>query len=103
MSVYFGSFHDGKTGQRTRILENFRDCAPKLYLIAQDVVTVPTKALVLIQRNTGLSAFLEHLRGKAAQADPPFQVATMDQLAAFNAPDNVRGEKYRVMVADTLT
>eukprot|EP00929_Paragymnodinium_shiwhaense_P103468 TRINITY_DN669_c0_g1_i1.p1 TRINITY_DN669_c0_g1~~TRINITY_DN669_c0_g1_i1.p1 ORF type:complete len:1118 (+),score=313.27 TRINITY_DN669_c0_g1_i1:103-3456(+) len=103
MCVYFGSFHDGKTGQRSRILENFQDCAPKLHKIATDVIGDTSKALVLIQRNTGMSAFLEHLRAQAATCNPPFGVATMDQLAAFNAPDNLRGEKFRVIVADTLT
>eukprot|EP00929_Paragymnodinium_shiwhaense_P103469 TRINITY_DN669_c0_g2_i1.p1 TRINITY_DN669_c0_g2~~TRINITY_DN669_c0_g2_i1.p1 ORF type:complete len:1307 (+),score=431.10 TRINITY_DN669_c0_g2_i1:535-3921(+) len=103
MCVYFGSFHDGKTGQRQRILENFAKCAPKLHQIARDVVEDSTKVLVLIQRNTGMSAFLEHLQAQAAKSDPPFQVATMDNLAAFNAVDNLRGEKYRVMVADSLT
>merc|ERR1719356_385302 len=35
-----------------------------------------------------------------AAADPPFEVATMDELAEFNHVSNLRGERYRVLVAD---
>jgi len=102
MSVYFGSFHEGRSGTRAHVLANFESCAPKLYAIAKDVAAEPTKALVLVARNTGMGAFLAHLREVAEKSDPPFGVATMDELATFNSAENLRGGIFRVMVADAM-
>eukprot|EP00930_Biecheleria_cincta_P023626 TRINITY_DN17040_c0_g1_i2.p1 TRINITY_DN17040_c0_g1~~TRINITY_DN17040_c0_g1_i2.p1 ORF type:complete len:1109 (+),score=221.83 TRINITY_DN17040_c0_g1_i2:50-3376(+) len=98
LCVHFGSFHGGKSGSKARVLADVAGCAPKLHAIAKDVAEIPLKALVLITRNSGLEVLLEHLRGLASQAG--FNVATMEELAEFNSPGNLRGERYRVLVAD---
>lgn len=100
LCVHFGSLHDGKNGSKARVLANMEACAPKLYAIATDVVDHEEKALVLVARNSGLLAFLEHLKERAATAEKPFHVATIDELAEFNSPGNLRGELFRVLVAD---
>merc|ERR1719321_2335331 len=43
---------------------------------------------------------LEVMRQVAEKSQPPFHVATMDQLSEFNHVSNIRGEVYRVLVAD---
>lgn len=105
LCVHFGSFHDGRNGNKTRVLEDMPSLAPKLHAIAKDVVETPLKALVLIARSSGMEALMEHLRDLSAEAPPEnrFGVATMDELAEFNAPGNLRGEKYRVIVADAVS
>lgn len=100
LCVHFGSLHDGKNGSKARVLANMEACAPKLYAIATDVVDHEEKALVLVARNSGLLAFLEHLKERAATAEKPFHVATIDELAEFNSPGNLGGELFRVLVAD---
>jgi len=100
LCVHFGSLHDGKNGSKARVLANMEACAPKLYAIATDVVDHEEKALVLVARNSGLLALLEHLKERAATAEKPFHVATIDELAEFNSPGNLRGELFRVLVAD---
>lgn len=45
---------------------------------------------------------LELMKRLAEKADPPFQVATMNELSEFNHCSNLRGEKFRVLVADSL-
>merc|ERR1719464_2140152 len=50
-----------------------------------------------------MDALLDHLREVAAKSDPPFRVATMDDLSAFNSASNKRGQRFRVLVADALT
>jgi len=100
MSVYFGSFHTGKSGTRKRVMEDFEGCAPKLHTIAQDVALEASKVVVLINRSSGMDALIEHLRRVSVQTSAPFGVATMEQLADFNSASNLRGERYRVLVAD---
>eukprot|EP00443_Scrippsiella_acuminata_P089357 CAMPEP_0115558448 /NCGR_PEP_ID=MMETSP0271-20121206/99438_1 /TAXON_ID=71861 /ORGANISM="Scrippsiella trochoidea, Strain CCMP3099" /LENGTH=1230 /DNA_ID=CAMNT_0002992453 /DNA_START=20 /DNA_END=3709 /DNA_ORIENTATION=- len=103
LSVHFGSMHDGKHGSKTRVLDDWEACAPKLHAIAQDVAAESSKAVVLVARNSGMDALITHLRRLAASGDgkPAFGVATMDELAAFNSSANLRGELYRVLVADS--
>mmetsp|Transcript_110631 Transcript_110631/g.246870 ORF Transcript_110631/g.246870 Transcript_110631/m.246870 type:complete len:812 (-) Transcript_110631:72-2507(-) len=103
LCLHFGSFHDGKNGAKQRILADMAAFAPKLHAIAQDVACCPEKALVLVARSSGMEALILHLRAIAKEADPTFGVATMNELAAFNAPNNRRGEHFRVLVADSLT
>eukprot|EP00928_Gymnodinium_smaydae_P065647 TRINITY_DN4874_c1_g2_i2.p1 TRINITY_DN4874_c1_g2~~TRINITY_DN4874_c1_g2_i2.p1 ORF type:complete len:1277 (-),score=329.72 TRINITY_DN4874_c1_g2_i2:127-3894(-) len=103
LSVHFGSLHNGKNGSRARILANMASCAPKLDLVAKEVAARPEKALVLINRSSGLEALLEHLQALGRISTPPFEVATMGELAAFNAAENLRGERFRVLVADATT
>jgi len=102
MSVFFGSFHSGKHGTKARVLANFASCAPKLERIAREVASSPLKSLVMVDRHSGMSAILEYLRELGAAQG--FGVATMDEIVAFNsASSNLRGEKYRVLVADAST
>ncbi|CAJ1385863.1 unnamed protein product, partial [Effrenium voratum] len=93
LCVHFGSLHEGKNGSKARVLANMSACAPKLFAIAADVVEHPEKALVLINRSSGLMALLEHLRAQASEHN--FSVATMEELAEFNSPGNLRGERFR--------
>ena len=60
------------------------------------------KALVLVARNAGLEVLLAHLRSLSPAAGEPgaFGVATIEDLAAFNADSNLLGERFRVLVAD---
>jgi len=82
--------------------EGLQACAPKLDILTCDVAAGTTKAQVLVDRRAGLAALLEHLRLLGARLG--FGVATMDELSAFKSPGaNLRGERYRVMVADAST
>jgi len=103
LSVHFGSLHGGKNGSKARVLNDMTTCAPKLHLIAGDVAENPKKALVLVSRRSGLEALLAHLREVAKLASPTFGVATMDELSEFNSAANLRGEIFRVMIADATT
>lgn len=103
LCVHFGSFHGGINGNRHRVLKNFADCAPKLHAIAKDVAAIPTKALVLIAKNSGMEALIAYLQDLGRTSVPSFGVATMDDLADFNSAENLRGERFRVLVADALT
>mmetsp|Transcript_56241 Transcript_56241/g.126527 ORF Transcript_56241/g.126527 Transcript_56241/m.126527 type:complete len:1181 (-) Transcript_56241:2-3544(-) len=102
MSVHFGSMHSGKLGSKARVLDNFAACAPKLYQIVEDIAGDPSKAVVLIARSTGMDALLDRLRSVADKGSgvSKFGIATMDELADFNAASNLRGQRYRVLVAD---
>eukprot|EP00928_Gymnodinium_smaydae_P044731 TRINITY_DN29856_c0_g1_i1.p1 TRINITY_DN29856_c0_g1~~TRINITY_DN29856_c0_g1_i1.p1 ORF type:complete len:717 (-),score=212.00 TRINITY_DN29856_c0_g1_i1:130-2280(-) len=100
LCVHFGSFHEGKFGSKARVLRSFNACAPKLWAIAEDIASDTSKALVLVERHSGMGALLAHLKELAARSEQPFGVATMDELAEFNASSNLRGERYRVLVAD---
>eukprot|EP00931_Biecheleriopsis_adriatica_P082306 TRINITY_DN5573_c0_g1_i1.p1 TRINITY_DN5573_c0_g1~~TRINITY_DN5573_c0_g1_i1.p1 ORF type:complete len:1295 (-),score=324.79 TRINITY_DN5573_c0_g1_i1:44-3928(-) len=102
LCVHFGSFHSGKNGSKARVLADMQSCAPKLFAIAKEVAENPEKALILIARSSGLEALLEHLR-ELALTNGDFNVATMEELAEFNSPGNLRGERFRVMVADAAT
>merc|ERR1719181_2637432 len=103
MSVHFGAFHDGKSGCKTKVLEDFSSFAPKLQSIASKVAASGLKALVLVPRSSGMEALIEHLHEVGRSSSPPFCVATMDQIAAFNSGSNRHGERYRVLVADSTT
>lgn len=103
MCIYFGNFHDGKTGNKSRVMADFAACAPKLDAMVNDVANDASKALVLVAKNTGMAAVLARLREVAEKSSPPFGVATMEDLASFNSVENLRGERYRVIVADANT
>lgn len=100
MSCYYASFHDGKNGSKARIMANVQDLCPKLYAIAEDVATCNEKTIVMVGRPGGYTVLLEVLRRLALESEPPFAVATMEELSEFNHATNLRGERYRVLVAD---
>mmetsp|Transcript_127927 Transcript_127927/g.232883 ORF Transcript_127927/g.232883 Transcript_127927/m.232883 type:complete len:1127 (+) Transcript_127927:69-3449(+) len=97
---WVGSFHMGKNSSRARVLASPEDCCPKLYAVAQAVASSPDKAIVLTGRSSGYIVMLELMRQVAARHDPPFEVATMEELAEFNHVSNLRGQTHRVLVAD---
>mmetsp|Transcript_20702 Transcript_20702/g.55395 ORF Transcript_20702/g.55395 Transcript_20702/m.55395 type:complete len:1436 (+) Transcript_20702:63-4370(+) len=98
---YVTSFHDGKFGSKARIMAAPEDCCPKLFAAVTAVVACPEKTVILASRTSGYAVVLDLLRQAAASSQPPFAVATMDELAQFNHISNIRGEAYRVLVADT--
>merc|ERR1719375_1937145 len=102
MFCWGAAFHDGKAGCKSEVMDRPEALAPKLLAIARDVADPGQrlKALVLVSRRTGYTAMLALMREIAKAAMPPFQVATMERLAEFNSLDNLRGEKYLVLVAD---
>lgn len=103
MSIHFGAFHDGKNGCKSKVLGDLQSFAPKLLAIASAVASSTQKSLVLVPRSSGMDALLLHLQELGGNSTPPFGVATMDQIAAFNSGSNRHGERYRVLVADATT
>ncbi|CAJ1372495.1 unnamed protein product [Effrenium voratum] len=102
VSIFHAAFHDGKAGSKARILAYPEDCCPKLLGIAQAVLASEQKAVIMIGRTSGYVVMLELMKHLASQADPPVGVATMNELSEFNHCSNIRGEIYRVLVADSL-
>jgi len=100
LSVWTGSFHDGKSGSKARVLAHPEDCCPKLWAAARAVAASTKKAVVLTGRTSGYAVMLTLLQQLGAKHK--FGIATMDELAEFNHVDNLQGKKYRVLVADTL-
>eukprot|EP00439_Symbiodinium_sp_Y106_P022355 s8867_g2.t1 len=90
VSIFHAAFHDGKMGGKKRILANPDDCCPKLLAIAEAVASSPLKAVIMIARTSGYTA------------EPPFSVATINELSEFNHCSNLRGEVFRVLVADSM-
>jgi len=103
LSVHFGAMHEGKSGSKARVLQDLESCAPKIFAIARDVAADKSKTLVLIARHSGMDTLIDQLRKLASPegGQQSFGVATMDELAAFNSKANLRGELYRVLVADS--
>lgn len=99
--TFYTSFHDGKNGSKSRVLNAPEDCCPKFFAVAQAVAGNSQKAVVMTGRTSGHVVMLELLKQMAARSTPPFQVATMSELSEFNHVSNLRGEKYRVLVADS--
>eukprot|EP00929_Paragymnodinium_shiwhaense_P096688 TRINITY_DN5837_c1_g2_i1.p1 TRINITY_DN5837_c1_g2~~TRINITY_DN5837_c1_g2_i1.p1 ORF type:complete len:2305 (-),score=805.31 TRINITY_DN5837_c1_g2_i1:211-7125(-) len=98
--TWHGSFHEGKQGTKVKILTFPEDHCPKFLAIAKAVCSSPEKAIVLTARQNGYIVMLELMRFLAAKNDPPFGVATMEELSEFNHVSNLRGEVFRVLVAD---
>mmetsp|Transcript_60600 Transcript_60600/g.107585 ORF Transcript_60600/g.107585 Transcript_60600/m.107585 type:complete len:1815 (-) Transcript_60600:188-5632(-) len=99
-STYHGSFHEGRSGTKIRVLSFPEDCCPKLLAIALEVASKPEKAVIMTSRMSGYIVMLELMKFIAMRHETPFWVATMDELAEFNHVSNIRGEVYRVLVAD---
>jgi len=98
--AYVSSFHEGRSGTKARILACPEECCPKLHAVALAVASSMEKALVITGRCSGYLVMLELLRQVAERSNPPFRVAGIDELADFNHVSNLRGELYRVLVAD---
>merc|ERR1719443_377638 len=54
----------------------------------------------MTSRMSGYVVMLELVRFLSNKQEVPFGVATMEELSEFNHVSNLRGEKYRVLVAD---
>eukprot|EP00930_Biecheleria_cincta_P096577 TRINITY_DN88400_c0_g1_i1.p1 TRINITY_DN88400_c0_g1~~TRINITY_DN88400_c0_g1_i1.p1 ORF type:complete len:2469 (+),score=622.90 TRINITY_DN88400_c0_g1_i1:85-7491(+) len=102
VSIFHAAFHDGRAGSKGKILAYPEDCCPKLLAVANAVASSPEKAIVMIARTSGYTVMLELMRKIAAQTTPSFSVATMNELSEFNHSSNLRGEVFRVLVADSL-
>lgn len=101
LSVWVGSFHEGRSGSKARVLSRPIDCCPKLWAVAKAVAESPKKAVVLTGRTSGYVAMVALLQQVAAMKGK-FGVATMDELAEFNHVDNLHGKNFRVLVADSM-
>lgn len=94
-------FHGSYTGaKRTALLSNVKDFAPKFYGVAKSIAKNKEKAVVMLSRQTGYKALLEILQKTGKKRG--FKVATLKELSDFNdGKRNLRGERFRVMVAET--
>eukprot|EP00931_Biecheleriopsis_adriatica_P084988 TRINITY_DN5911_c0_g1_i1.p1 TRINITY_DN5911_c0_g1~~TRINITY_DN5911_c0_g1_i1.p1 ORF type:complete len:1474 (+),score=374.20 TRINITY_DN5911_c0_g1_i1:60-4481(+) len=105
MFSHGSTFHDGKMGCKAELMARPQDLAPKLHRIVHAVAdpepSERTKALVLVRRSCGYNAMVALMREAGRVAEPPFQVATMANLSEFNSPENARGERFLVMIAET--
>eukprot|EP00928_Gymnodinium_smaydae_P047584 TRINITY_DN3176_c0_g2_i1.p1 TRINITY_DN3176_c0_g2~~TRINITY_DN3176_c0_g2_i1.p1 ORF type:complete len:1292 (-),score=332.34 TRINITY_DN3176_c0_g2_i1:386-4261(-) len=102
----FGStFHDGTLGCKAQVMARPDALAPKLMAIVREVSEPPsgerTKSLVLIARRSGYNAIVALMQRAGREATPPFNVATMENLSEFNSPENARGERFLVLIADS--
>lgn len=97
LHVHYGSYH---SANRTALLTDVKDHAPKFHAIAKWVAKRNEKAVVMISREMGFRALIEVLRLTGKQAG--FKVATLDELGDFNdARRNLRGERFRVLAVET--
>eukprot|EP00928_Gymnodinium_smaydae_P023422 TRINITY_DN1933_c1_g1_i5.p1 TRINITY_DN1933_c1_g1~~TRINITY_DN1933_c1_g1_i5.p1 ORF type:complete len:465 (+),score=146.63 TRINITY_DN1933_c1_g1_i5:49-1443(+) len=88
-----------RKGDRAALLRNVRGYAPKLHAIAKAIEAAPVKTVVLISQHVGAEIVADVLRTVGKKVG--FRVCTMDALDAFNdARRNLRGERYRVLVAE---
>lgn len=103
ISSFFGTFHEGRYGSKERMLRLPAECCPKLHAIVMEVAASKDKAVIMVSRQCGYSVVLELMRQVASVGDSTFGVATMDELSEFNHVSNLRGEKYRVLIADAVS
>eukprot|EP00931_Biecheleriopsis_adriatica_P120323 TRINITY_DN9543_c0_g1_i3.p1 TRINITY_DN9543_c0_g1~~TRINITY_DN9543_c0_g1_i3.p1 ORF type:complete len:1332 (-),score=350.37 TRINITY_DN9543_c0_g1_i3:361-4356(-) len=97
LHVHYGGYW-GRN--RAALIANVKDHAPKFYSVAKSISKSPEKAVVMLTREMGYKALLEVLRKTGKKHG--FKVATLDELGDFNdAKRNLRGERFRVMVAET--
>lgn len=87
-----------------RSLKEPKEYTPKLYAVAREIIERSEKAVVLIKEKSGHKFFvslLEHLRKKRGTV---FGVlSSKEDISKFNdRGSNLRGEKYRVFVGETL-
>jgi len=97
LHVHYGSFYGI---MRDALMKNVKDHAPKMHAIIKSVQKNQEKAVVMISREMGYRTFCEVMRRAGKKAG--FKMATLDELSDFNDPKrNLRGERFRVLVAET--
>lgn len=108
-----GYYTQAKSGIRAGLRRDPESFATKFYHIVKEVTAHKQKSAILVHRKLGFAAFEEVVKGMDPTNSNRF--AFMGQpktkrdkennpiLAAFNADDNVRGEKIRVLVLDAET
>jgi len=100
MYVHFASFSQEKAFNR--LTSAPAQYCPKLHAVCRHVSLLPDKAVVMCSNRTGFRTLLELLRNAGKQGG--FGVATVAQQADFNdSTTNLRGEIYRVLVADSAS
>ena len=93
-------FHGSYTGtKRAALLANVKDYAPKFHGVVKAIAKKKEKAVVMLSKQSGYKALLEILQKTGKKFG--FKVATMKELSDFNAKRNLRGERFRVMLAET--
>jgi len=98
MHVHYGAFH---SSNKAALLADVKGHAPKFFSIAKSIAKEEDKCVVMLSRDMGFKTMFEVLRRTAK--DNGFRIATMDELSDFNdAKRNLRGEKFRVLLADPL-
>eukprot|EP00929_Paragymnodinium_shiwhaense_P101371 TRINITY_DN64411_c0_g1_i1.p1 TRINITY_DN64411_c0_g1~~TRINITY_DN64411_c0_g1_i1.p1 ORF type:complete len:2003 (-),score=462.44 TRINITY_DN64411_c0_g1_i1:77-6085(-) len=94
--------HATRSPYKMRSLKDPTSYCPKLLHVARSVVKDTRKTVVLVREHTGFKLFrmlLEQCRRHSGQS---FGIASLAQKAEFNCGrTNLRGERYRVMVAET--
>eukprot|EP00973_Karenia_brevis_P038160 5260800-Karenia_brevis.AAC.1 len=95
-------YHCKPGGQKSELLSDPSKFCPKLRRIADDLRNCTEKALVLISRAGGLRQLVDLLQS-ASPRDPglALKVATLKDLPAFNSLQNLRGDVFQVLVADS--
>lgn len=97
LHIFHGAYFGAK---RTSLLANVKDHAPKFYGVAKAIAKAKEKAVIMLSRQSGYKVLLEILRKTGRKHG--FKVATLQELSDFNdARRNLRGERFRVLVAET--
>jgi len=97
LHIFHGAYFGAK---RTSLLANVKDHAPKFYGVAKAIARAKEKAVIMLSRQSGYKVLLEILRKTGRKHG--FKVATLQELSDFNdARRNLRGERFRVLVAET--
>jgi len=97
LHVHYGSFSGAA---RSALLKDVKSHAPKMYHVARAIAKQKEKAVVMLSATMGFKAMLEVLRKAGKKLG--YRVATLGELSDFNdAKRNLRGERFRVLVAET--
>ena len=90
-----------KVGEKARrqMDSDPRECVPKLTTVAEDILKANTKTAVFLDRQ-GIHVLRSILKTQAASRKAPLGIATIEHLAAFNAPTNLHGEELLVILLD---
>eukprot|EP00927_Polykrikos_kofoidii_P085505 TRINITY_DN9322_c0_g1_i2.p1 TRINITY_DN9322_c0_g1~~TRINITY_DN9322_c0_g1_i2.p1 ORF type:complete len:1659 (+),score=336.30 TRINITY_DN9322_c0_g1_i2:46-5022(+) len=95
--VHYGHFYGA---HKEALLKDMKNHAPKFFAVVRSVQKNPEKAVVMLSREMGYKVMVDILRKTGRKHG--FRVATLDELGDFNdARKNLRGERFRVLVAET--